>query len=271
MSEFTAMKSTEGGFTSMKFRVSSPEQCEALQRKLFSMGYSWQGNAEPQKVFQLNAEFIYALEDGRLLWDYCLWTFIQDSFEEDPAQEMNTQSFIDSKQGVTNMSETNSTENKALSMKFHVKSPEESAAVQRKLLDMGYSWFIGVQDVRYTDAPYLFADAHELRLSWLGKRDSGYFYAHSAKEMNVQEFLKEGFEEDVSTQQTPKSSTFAEQLQNTAFDAILDCCKKEAADGKFQCLVFVGEHSQRLISQLNNMGFKATKFTCEMLSISWSE
>ncbi len=89
---FTSMKSTEGGFKNMKFRVSSPEQSEALQMKLFEMGYSWV--ASGINIKYTDAEAIFTEDTGSLTHDNL---FV---FKASPYTEMNTEEFINSGQPV---------------------------------------------------------------------------------------------------------------------------------------------------------------------------
>jgi hypothetical protein len=90
---FTSMKSTEGGFKNMKFRVQSPEQSEALQMKLLEMGYK-RSNDTSRAQF-ISEPFIFTDKTGYIVWDDYENTFI-----EDDSQEMNTEEFINSGQPV---------------------------------------------------------------------------------------------------------------------------------------------------------------------------
>ena len=42
-------------------------------------------------------------------------------------------------------------------MKFIVKNREHSAAIQKRLIELGYSWYVFGASVANTDKPYLFA------------------------------------------------------------------------------------------------------------------
>jgi len=73
-------------------------------------------------------------------------------------------------------------------MKFHVENPAESVAVQKKLFELRYQWFIGERNTtQLTEAPYLFTNL-EGNISYSNIYAT--FKALKSEEISEQEFYK---------------------------------------------------------------------------------
>ena len=73
-------------------------------------------------------------------------------------------------------------------MKFHVKNPEEAEAVQKKLFELGYRWWIGPGDTcKYTYHVLFYANP-EGSIGYGTNYD--YFKNLNHEQVNVQEFFK---------------------------------------------------------------------------------
>jgi len=72
-------------------------------------------------------------------------------------------------------------------MKFHVKNPAESEAVQKKLYALGYKWLLGNNTYKHTTHPvlYTYSDGEILYQESLEG-----FEQYEHEEVNVQEFIK---------------------------------------------------------------------------------
>jgi len=71
----------------LKFRISSPEQSEKLQKVLFSLGYKWCDNSK--ECYETDAPFLYTDEDKIISWCNNV-----EYFNSHSNKELNTDEFI---------------------------------------------------------------------------------------------------------------------------------------------------------------------------------
>ena len=72
--------------SNMKFRISSPEQSERLQRVLFSLGYGF--NIRNKQIKYTDADHLFCYENGSITVSYGDYGFGHDNTEQ------NTEEFI---------------------------------------------------------------------------------------------------------------------------------------------------------------------------------
>ena len=96
------------------------------------------------------------------------------------------------------------------SMKFHVRNPAESEAVQKKLYALGYKWLLGNNTYKHTTHPvlYTFSDGEILYQESLEG-----FEQYSHEEINVQEFIKLKKENNAMTTLEQQIKDTQEQLE----------------------------------------------------------
>jgi hypothetical protein len=77
-------------------------------------------------------------------------------------------------------------------MKIQVSSPEESEAVQKKLFDMGYDWYSGYHEIKYTEESFLYTEPDGCGAILLYGTSLEEFLKDSSEEVTPQQLLQLG-------------------------------------------------------------------------------
>lgn len=84
----------------MKFRVNSPEHSKQIQKHLFTLGYKWKLETHAV-VEKTNEPFLYAGEDGWIMYGTSEDYFKKSTYKEYTLQEIKSYALVGKKETIT--------------------------------------------------------------------------------------------------------------------------------------------------------------------------